>query len=430
MQRIFVIDTSLKPLSPCCPARARMLLKEGKAAVYRRYPFTVILKHEVEESAPPAELRIDPGSKVTGIALVGKFHQGDTVLWAANLEHRGDTIREALAKRQALRRGRRNRHIRYREARFNNRTRPKGWLPPSLQSRVDNVASWVKKLTKYSAIGTCSIETVRFDTQALQNPEISGVEYQQGTLAGFEVREYLLEKWDRKCAYCGKKHVPLEIEHIVCKIKGGSDRVSNLTLACNPCNTEKDDQPVEVFLKGKPEVLKRILTQVKAPLNDAAAINATRYAIGDAVKASGLPTTFWSGGRTKYNRTTQGYPKDHWVDAACVGKRGEKVHIPHGHVPLKITAKGRGTRQVVHTDKYGLPQGKAGRVKRVHGCQTGDMVTLNQPKGKYTGLHEGRLAGIRITGYFDIKTFAGLKITSKHDRFKVVQKGDGYAYAQ
>jgi hypothetical protein len=176
--------------------------------------------------------------------------------------------------------------------------------------------------------------------------------------------------------------------------------------------------------------LRKIQAQAKAPLKDAAAVNATRYAIGDAVKASGLPTAFWSGGRTKFNRTAQGYVKDHWIDAACVGEAGGKVNISYGHVPLKITAKGRGTRQVVRTDQYGSPRSKAGRVKRVHGFQTGDMVTLNQPSGKYAGLHTGRLAGVRVTGNFDIKTVAGLKITSRHDRFMVMQKADGYAYTQ
>jgi 5-methylcytosine-specific restriction endonuclease McrA len=407
-----------------------MLLRDGKAAVRRRYPFTIILKYAVESEVPSAELRIDPGSKVTGIALVGKCQRGDKVLWAANLGHRGHAIREALAKRRALRRGRRNRHTRYREARFDNRTRPKGWLPPSLQSRVDNVEAWARKIARLAPVGAIAIETVRFDTQLLQNPEISGVEYQQGTLAGYEVREYLLEKWGRKCTYCGKEHAPLEIEHIVPRSRGGSNRVSNLDLACNPCNDKKDNRPVEVFLKGKSEVLRKIQAQAKAPLKDAAAVNATRYAIGNAVKASGLPTAFWSGGRTKFNRTAQGYVKDHWIDAACVGEAGGKVNISYGHVPLKITAKGRGTRQVVRTDQYGSPRSKAGRVKRVHGFQTGDMVTLNQPSGKYAGLHTGRLAGVRVTGNFDIKTVAGLKITSRHDRFMVMQKADGYAYTQ
>jgi hypothetical protein len=102
-------------------------------------------------------------------------------------------------------------------------------------------------------VTSAAIETVRFDTQLMQNPEISGVEYQQGTLAGYELREYLLEKWNRTCAYCGKTEVPLEIEHIVPRSRGGSNRPSNLTLACHPCNERKGNQPVEVFLKRKPE---------------------------------------------------------------------------------------------------------------------------------------------------------------------------------
>ena len=77
MQRVFVVDTNKKPLSPCTPARARMLLRKGKAAVYRREPFTIILKYEIEEPVPPVELRIDPGSRTTGIVVVGKCKKGD-----------------------------------------------------------------------------------------------------------------------------------------------------------------------------------------------------------------------------------------------------------------------------------------------------------------------------------------------------------------
>jgi len=96
------------------------------------------------------------------------------------------------------------------------------------------------------------MELARFDMQRIQNPEISGVEYQQGELMGYEVREYLLEKRDRTCAYCGKTDIPLEIEHIVPKSKGGSNRVSNLTLACTECNMKKGNKPLEQFLSRKP----------------------------------------------------------------------------------------------------------------------------------------------------------------------------------
>ncbi|MEN8215947.1 MAG: HNH endonuclease [Pseudomonadota bacterium] len=132
-------------------------------------------------------------------------------------------------------------------------------------------------------------------------------------------RSYLLEKWDRQCAYCDAKNLPLEIEHIQARSKGGTDRVSNLTLACTECNQKKGNKDIKEFLKRKPKRLKKIQAQAKAPLNlkDAAAVNATRYAIGNVLKDIGRPITFSSGGRTKFNRLKLGYKKDHWIDAAC-----------------------------------------------------------------------------------------------------------------
>jgi len=245
---------------------------EGKAAVFRRQPFTIILNYDVAPSPVRVEFKADPGSRTTGLALVAEFaKRGRTVIFAANLHHRGQAIRANLESRRSRRRGRRGRKTRYRKARFLNRVRPAGWLPPSVQSRVDNVAVWYGRLNKLSPLSSAAVETVRFDMQALVNPEISGIEYQQGELAGYELREFLLEKWGRRCAYCGKENVPLEIEHIHPKSRGGSDRVSNLTLACRRCNEAKGNRPVEAFLADRPEVLTRILTQAKAPLHDGAA---------------------------------------------------------------------------------------------------------------------------------------------------------------
>jgi len=412
---------------PCTSARARRLLRDGKAAVYRLQPFTLILKFRSDGDTQPIEFKVDPGSKTTGIALVALFQRGRVLIWAAHLAHRGAAIRAGLEARRALRRGRRARNTRYRPARFRNRGRPVDWLPPSLESRVGNVRTWYGRLIGWVPITTTEIETVRFDVHALTRPGIRGIEYQQGELCGYEVREYLLEKWQRTCAYCGKRDLPLQVEHIQPRSRGGSNRISNLTLACEPCNTRKGNRSLDEFLDGKPERLNRIRVQAKAPLQDAAAVNATRYAIGKALGDFGLPTGFWSGGRTKFNRSTQGYAKDHWIDAACVGKTGEDVHIPEGFRPLAIKATGRGTRQVVRTDRYGFPRGAAGRCKRVFGFQTGDTVRLEQPTGKYAGIHVGRLAGIRADGRFDIKT-GSLKITASHQRFTLLQRGDGYEY--
>lgn len=226
---VFVIDTSKQPVRAVHPAQARKLLSSGQAAVFRRYPFTIILKVAAPETFKPRPLKIklDPGSKTTGIAVLDE----NRVIWAAELTHRGGQIRDSLTSRRQLRRGRRNRKTRYRQPRFLNRTRPEGWLPPSLQHRVDTVMTWVCRLYRVAAIDSVAQELVRFDTQKLQNPEVSGVEYQQGTLFQYEVREYLLEKWNRQCAYCGAKDTPLEVEHIVPRSKGGSNRVSNLTIA-------------------------------------------------------------------------------------------------------------------------------------------------------------------------------------------------------
>ena len=118
---------------------------------------------------------------------------------------------------------------------------------------------------------------MRFDIQKVENPEITGLQYQQGTLFGFEVREYLLEKWGRVCTYCGVQEVPLQVEHILSRAKGGTDRIANLALACEPCNLKKGTQDVRDFLAHDPGRLARILAQAREPLKDATAVNATRW---------------------------------------------------------------------------------------------------------------------------------------------------------
>jgi 5-methylcytosine-specific restriction endonuclease McrA len=427
MQRVFVLDHNKQPLMPCHPARARKLLKNGKAAVYRRYPFTIIMKCRVGGDLQPIEIKFDPGSRTTGIALVGHFDRGSEVVWAGNLNHRGLQIKRSLDSRRAVRRSRRNRKTRYRPARFLNRRRPKDWLPPSLRSRVDNTKTLMLKLSRLAPLTQIAVETVRFDTQKIQKPEISGVKYQQGELAGYELREYLLEKWDRQCAYCGAKNLPLEVEHIQPRSKEGSNRVSNLTLACTKCNQKKGNKDVKCFLKGKPDRLKKIQAQAKASLRDTAAVNATRYAIGEALKTFGLPISFSSGGRTKFNRTQQDYPKDHWIDAACVGESGAQVVIPPAITPLIITAKGRGSRQKCRMNQYGFPRTGPKKHKRVKGFQTGDIVKAVVTKGKKIGTYVGRVV-VRATGSFDIgigkKKVSGIS----YKYCQLIQRSDGYEY--
>src|SRR6266566_4529453 len=165
---VFVVDAKKQPLNPVHPGRARLLLKAGKAAVLKRYPFTLILKSHVEQAqVQPLRLKLDPGSRTTGIALVDD--QSGQVLFAAELSHRGHEIKQALDDRRAVRRSRRARHTRYRQAKFDHRRRPKGWLAPSLMSRVENVVTWVNRLRRLCPITAISMELVRFDLQKMEN---------------------------------------------------------------------------------------------------------------------------------------------------------------------------------------------------------------------------------------------------------------------
>ncbi|WP_338636219.1 RNA-guided endonuclease IscB [Spirobacillus cienkowskii] len=423
-----VLSSTKKPLMPCTPKRARLLLERKKAAVFRIYPFTIILKDRADGETQPLEFKADPGSKTTGITLVLNGKSEKKVVTAINLQHRGQTIKSNLEKRRGVRRGRRNRHTRYRAPRFDNRSRFKGWLPPSLMSRVYNVQTWFNRLSKFSPISLCAVETVRFDMQKMESPEISGAEYQQGELLGYEVREYLLEKWNRKCTYCEKENIPLQIEHITPRSKGGSNRVSNLCLACEKCNQKKANKDIKDFLKTKPELLKNIKTHLQKPLKDAAVVNATRYATGNVIKTMELPTTFWSGGRTKYNRIQQGYKKDHWIDAACVGESGENVVIPEKLKAKLITATGHGDRQLCLVDKHGFPRSKPAVGNVCFGFRTGDIVSAKVIAGKKAGSYIGKVA-VRSSGSFNITTKKQTIQGISHKFCKKLHAKDGYNYA-
>lgn len=416
----FVLDTNKRPLAPVHPAQARLLLKQGKAAVFKLYPFTIILKEVSQATVQELELKIDPGSKTTGIAIV----QGQKIIFGAELTHRGQTIKQCLESRRSLRRSRRNRHTRYRPARFLNRVRPQGWLAPSLQHRVETTLTWVKRLIKVAPISSISQELVRFDLQQIENPEISGIEYQQGELLGYEVREYLLNKWQRKCAYCGVENLPLQVEHIHPKAQGGSNRISNLCLACEKCNQKKGTQAIEKFLDKKPEILKRILAQAKGPLKDAAAVNSTRWALFNRLKETGLPVATGSGGLTKFNRTRLNLPKAHWIDAACVGQIDSIKQLTNQ--PLLIKATGHGTRQMCRTNKFGFPERYVPKIKFVKGFQTGDIIKAIVTSGKKIGKYMGRVA-VRTTGFFNISATKLVQgISFKY--CQIIQKKDGYNY--
>ena len=414
---VFVLSSDEQPLDPCHEARARKLLKAGRAAIWRTYPFTIRLKNRTRTEAVVHDhrLKLDPGSQTTGITIV---QEGTSrVVWAGELTHRGQQIRDALLRRRAVRRSRRQRKTRYRPARFLNRRRRAGWLAPSLAHRVLTTDTWVRRLRAVCPITAISIELVRFDTQAMEYPEIAGVEYQRGTLFGWEVWNYLLAKWGHRCAYCGATDVRLEQEHLIPRSRGGSDRITNLTIACRPCNERKSNQTAAEF--GFPH----LMAQAKAPLKDAAAVNSVRWALYQRLLATGRPVEAGTGGRTKWNRTRLGWDKSHWRDAACVGASMPEGLRPAIGAVLLIAATGHGTRQMCRTDKHGFPRTHVPRQKVWFGFRTGDLVRAVIPGGKYAGVHVGRVT-IRSRPCFQLN---GIDVHPKY--LTLVQRADGYAYA-
>lgn len=420
---VFVLDRDHQPLMPCTPKRARLLLARKRAVVHQLMPFVIRLKdRQVQESVlQPVVLKLDPGSKTTGMALVreedspeGLRHHG---LHLAELAHRGQAVHEALRQRAQQRRRRRNVNLRHRPVRFHNRRRPLGWLPPSLRSRIGNTLTWSRRYQRLTPLVRLEIEHAKFDTQLLQNPQISPLAYQSGTLVGWEMRSYLLEKWNRRCGYCGQTNVAFEVDHIHPRSRGGSNRISNLVLACHACNAAKGNQTAAEF--GHPQ----IQTQAQHPLRDAAVVNATRYALLEQLRTLGLPVATWSGGRTHWNRNRFGITKTHALDALCVGEPTSVV--VGGGRTLHITAMGRGRYGRTLLDAYGFPRGYLMAHKRVRGFQTGDLVVAIVPEPlKARGIHKGRVA-VRAKGSFRIG-----HVDSIPARYcRLLQRADGYSYA-
>ena len=308
---VYVLNMRGQPLMPTKPAKAKHLLKMGKAKVVKRTPFTIQLKYATGETKQEIILGIDSAFKTIGYSArtrIAELISGEVIL-------RTD-IPEKIAEKTMYRRGRRNRNTQYREPRFLNRSIPKGWFAPSIEHKINTHLELIKKINKLLPITKMDIEVATFDIQKIQNPEISGIEYQQGELQGYEIREYLLDKFQRKCAYCGKTDIPLEIEHVIPSSKGGSDRVSNLTIACHKCNQKKGNKTAKEF--GHPEIEE----QCNKPLKSAAFMNTVRWELVNRLKdlygKEAINHTY--GYITKKLRIDLGLEKSHVNDAFVISR--------------------------------------------------------------------------------------------------------------
>lgn len=392
---VFVLNRSKKPLDMISNAEARILIRKKLAVIHKIYPFTIRLRDNSCVSNDKAyTVKIDPGSKHTGIAIVD---DKDSVVMLAEIEHRGHFIKRDIDKRRSLRQARRQRKTRYRPARFLNRTKPKGWLAPSVKSRADNVINFIKKYKKFLNINKVMIENVSFDTaQMASDNYLVGTGYQQSPLYDTNLREFVFSKTNGRCSYCGAKAT--EIDHIIPRVKGGSNSTFNLTPACRSCNQKKSNKTLKEF--GK--VMNKDYSHLKPKK---------------------LPKD-----ASIYNRDQLVLPKEHYYDALSVGNiENYKFLIDK---VLLISAQGRGSRQMCRVDKYGFPRTSAKASKSVKGFQTGDMVKVIVPKGSNKGEYFGKVA-VRSNGKFDINDIKTKTKTIQSVGYKychIIQRCDGYLY--
>ena len=395
--KVFVLSKEGKPLMPTTPRRARVWLKAKRARIVRQDPFTIRLRFATKAHVQPAKVGVDTGSRCVGIAATTS---GEVVFQAE--VHLRDDITQIMTQRRQYRRNRRARKTRYRQARSDNRRRPDGWLPPSLHSKSEATVKAVRFIASFLPVGRVRVEAGRFDTHKMQNPDIAHLQYQQGELHGYLLREYVLEKWQRKCAYCQAQGVPLEIEHIVPKSRGGSNRASNLTLACHACNQRKGQQTAAEF--GFPQV------QAKAcvPLKDAAHVSSLKSRVAHDLQAAfgERQVSITYGYETKYKRI-QGLdlPKSHTNDAvtmACeIGEVVKPLEMVH---QIRCLARGHYQRFNGRHSEH-----KCWAPRKVRGFKLYELV---KAKGGV-----GYIAGRREKGAFVIKD-----VTSGKKLFEVTPR--------
>lgn len=383
---VYVINKHGNPLMPCSPRKARILLKNKKAKVVKRTPFTIQLLYGSSGYKQPISLGVDTGTKHVGLSATTK----NQVLLEAEVQLRTD-IQELLATRRQFRRSRRNRNTRYRKARFLNRKKPNGWLAPSIQHKVDSHIKLVKWVHSLLPITHITVEVAQFDTQKIKNPDIQGAAYQQGEQLGFwNVREYVLYRDGHTCQWCkGKSKDPvLNVHHIESR-KTGGDSPSNLMTLCKTCHDM-------IHREGLEHEIQRRFSSLK----DVSHMTVMRWFIWNGLKKVYPHANITYGYITKCIRNANRLPKSHMVDARCIS--GNPLAKPSGTVYLLKFVR-KNNRQLHKTTILKGGKRKSNKAPRfVKGFQLFDKVVY---EGK-----ECFIFGRRSSGYFDLRLLYGTKV--------------------
>ena len=315
---VYVINQNGQPLMPTeNHAKVRVLLKQGRAKVINKCPFTIQLLYSSTNYTQKTTLGVDSGSKHIGLSATTK----DKVLFESDVELRNDIV-DLLSSRRELRRSRRNRKLRYRKPRFNNRRRSDGWLAPSVKQKVDTHITMIAKVHKILPISNIVVEVASFDIQKIKEPTTNGVDYQQGEQLGFwNVREYVLFRDGHKCQCCrGKsKDKILNVHHIESR-KTGGDAPNNLITLCETCHTGYHRGTVKL-----PRAIHRGMS-----FKDATFMGIMRWALYEKLNAIYPDVKLTYGYITKNTRIKNGLPKDHYIDARCIS--GNPNAISNGDV--------------------------------------------------------------------------------------------------
>ena len=386
---VYVIDIQGKPLMPTTRhGKVRRMLKISLAHVVCRIPFTIQLDYDTTDFIQPVILGIDAGSKHIGVSATTEEKE----LYAADVEIRNDIV-DKLATRRQFRRIRRSR-LRYRKARFDNRThsKHKGWLAPSIENKIQTHLRVVEKVREILPINKIVVETASFDIQKIKNPDIKGEKYQYGEQLGFwNVREYVLWRDGHICQYChGKSKDPvLNVHHIESR-KTGGDAPNNLITLCETCH--------KAYHRGKIQLrIKR-----ERSFRDAAFMSIMRWTLYNRLKQLFLKVSMTYGYITKHDRIANSLPKEHYVDARCVS--GSPMAKPLGYYFYE--RKVRCQNRQIHKSNFL----KGGRKKLnqapyiVKGYRLFDMVKY------HSGLYY--VFGRRSNGYFDIRKLNGTKVNN------------------
>lgn len=399
MQYAYVLNKRGEPLMPCSPGKARILLKQQKACVVKRTPFTIKLLHGSAGYKQPITLGVDAGSKHVGLSASTEKRE----LYSEEFTPRNDVV-ELLSTRRQNRRSRRNRKTRYRAPRFNNRvhSKHKGWLAPSVEVKIQEHITVIKRICRILPVTLVRVETAEFDTQRLKamlagKPLPVGTDYQLGEMYDeYNVRQYVLKRDNYTCQCCGahttaKKAVKLHVHHLESR-KVGGNAPSNLITLCTTCHNNLHKG--KITLDGK----KRGKT-----LRDAAFMGIMRNTLLTRLRNElHIPVQNTYGYITKLLREQNDIKKSHVNDARCISKHplAEPCSICY-----RTKAIRHHNRQIHKAKilKYGIR--KANQAPYiVKGFRLWDKVLYNE--------QECFISGRRSSGYFALRKFDGTTITN------------------